>query len=71
MLASILSEKATTEEARLESLNSINSVLHSIEVQEQLPSEAVEAAGLDCTTMPPLSPQKIIEVCVHSESYFS
>lgn len=37
-------------------------MLQHIVVQEKLPAEAVEAAGLDYDIMPPLSPQRIIEV---------
>ena len=43
-------------------LATINSMLQHITVQEKLPLEAVEAAGLDYDIMPPLSPQRIIEV---------
>ena len=45
-----------------EKLATINSMLQHITVQEKLPSEVVTAAGLDYEIMPPLSPQKIIEV---------
>ena len=47
-------------------LAALNDMLQHIEVQEKLPLEVVEAANMDCDTMPPLSPQRIVEVNFHS-----
>ena len=51
-----------SEEGVSDKLATINSELHHISAQEKLPLEAVEAAGLNYDIMPPLPPQRIIEV---------
>lgn len=53
-----------SEGVKSKQLDILNTFLQHIEVQEELPPDVVAASGMDYDTMPPLSPQRIIEVSI-------
>ena len=52
-----------------ESVEHLNSLLHHIRVQEDIPKDVVSTADMDSDLMPPLSPQEIVEVSVCALSW--
>eukprot|EP00731_Ephydatia_muelleri_P027834 Em0019g707a len=50
-----------------ERVEALNHQLQLIEYQENLPAEVLDADGLDLGTMPPLSPEKLVQLYVRDE----
>lgn len=60
-----------SEGVKSKQLDILNTFLQHIEVQEELPPDVVAASGMDYDTMPPLSPQRIIEVSINNICTYS
>lgn len=60
-----------SEGVKSKQLDILNTFLQHIEVQEELPPDVVAASGMDYDTMPPLSPQRIIEVSINNIHTYS